>query len=208
MIESGQFILGDSSDVLFSTQRCWTLTKRWMSYYSTYRPKIKSSNVYISNTSYTFTQEIDGYVPEWISAALLISLSESKYLSVVPDFYRTSSSSSAAVWKYESPTLYVNLGGMYDVRAHIPLRYLEIKSEYGVLTDVDLIDVNDSDYLFIKMMTSNIMIAIGRSRRAFTQSDFPIQNDSSDLVNEGTTMMQEVTQELQETSYWHLGAGI
>lgn len=212
MIESGQFILGDSSEILFSIPRCWTLTKRWMAYYSTYRPIVRGTNIFISGTSYTFSDAADGSIPEWISVATLISVSGSR--SVYNDVassqieMRNTTPRLAAIWRYESPTLFVNYGGSYDIKVHAPLRYSLIMNDRNELADVNLLDISETDYLFIKMITSNVLIAVGRSRRAFTQSDFPIQNDSADLVSEGTALMGEVTTELQETSYWHLGAGV
>lgn len=227
LLESGQFILGDMSSVRIDTPKFWALTKRWLAYYGKYKLHTSDFNLQV-NMSHTFpltqTDPITPglrLAPQWISKAIPVGIGSSggganiyalvSYGASYGALYSDglpSYSPMRSIYKYEKPTLYVEQSGLYDITAHYDRQYNLVLDRSGDIEEVDMTDITEADNKFIDLVVAASLIAIGRSRRAFTLSDLPVQNDSSEMVSDGQQLLQDTKEGLSETSDWHLSIGV
>lgn len=223
MVESGQWVVGDLDDLSLSYERFWVLCRSVLNTYHKSIPYTKSENIYITK-SYTFQKVWDDDslplnertlikdIPSWVSSVLPVGYSAITNMALGIQLFQSLDNSKAPqqptnwIWRYEEPTLYVPYTGELDVRWHSNYPYQLIKGDSGLLVDVDIQGLQ-SDEAFFKIMTGKFLQAIGRSRRAFTLTDIPVNMDSDSLVSEGKDLEAEGRELLEARTHWHFAIG-
>lgn len=72
-------------------------------------------------------------------------------------------------------------------------------------TEKESIESISNDNLFMDLFSALMMIAVGRSRRAFAMNDMPFTVDADSMISEGTELKNEVIEKLKERSKYILG---
>ena len=199
-ITSGQFIIDDLDETKLDIEKFWALTKPAVDIYDKYLPTKTVLNLTLQPT-YTFPKD---NAPEWISSVY----PSGAFMAMSLYVYQSSNPNPFPVFfRYEKPTLYVNIGCEAQVTAHYKRKCKEIRDENNKLTNVIIEDLDFSDNYFTDLVTGYFLISLGKSRRSFTLSDFPAQMDSSDLVSEGQTLIDNSMQAIRENSYFQYSLG-
>ncbi|AUR83167.1 hypothetical protein NVP1031O_185 [Vibrio phage 1.031.O._10N.261.46.F8] len=68
------------------------------------------------------------------------------------------------------------------------------------LWEVVGLESTDRESEFIEYLTGKFMVTLGRSRRGFQLNESPVQIDADSLISEGQTMVDNITEQMQETS--------
>ena len=215
MLESGEFLLDDMSEVEIQPHKFWRIVKRELALFQKHVPVTKEFNLNIRKI-HTFTEDGEHGIPEWISRIVPSShvkspifrdwnfssganyrgIDKSPFLQVNKQF----------ISKYDKPKLYVADFGIFDLTAHYNYEIIETKNDQNVITEVDIVGLEEHK-TFVDMIVAKFMIALGRSRRAFTLNDLPVQMDGSELVSEGQELHREALELLYETNKWHYALG-
>lgn len=188
LIDSGAFLLGPTS-VEVDIPKFEILIKRVLGVYNKYMPADRKYTKIIGSLSHTFQDPEE--IPRWISDIIPVN---NPYLWQMQK-NTTASEKIQFIWRYDKPTLYLPMGGTFDIHAVY---------DHKITTDAnnqkEILTITDSDDLFFKILTGFFMVATGRSRRALTIQDIPVAMDASDLVAEGNTLIQEGMQTLTEVN--------
>ncbi|GEK07991.1 hypothetical protein PPEP_a4242 [Pseudoalteromonas peptidolytica F12-50-A1] len=203
MIETGGFIMGDLEMTQIDKHQFHLIVKRALGIYNKYCPQSKRLIVDCDKT-YDFTTSPLGR-PNWVSNVTPLD-HESAIAELV---YGRSIINKPPVWEYQEPTLFIaGSAGKYDVTA---LYFHDITDimfdENNRVTTCNLPSISYDDVLFLDLLVSYSLLAIGRSRRAFTLQDFPVSMDGKLLVYEGRLMLKNTKRRLQEQSRWHHAIG-
>ena len=86
--------------------------------------------------------------------------------------------------------------GIYEVSGILNHYYDQLTKEIRTL--------DDSSYDFLNLVVAKFMLALGRSRRAFTISEIPFTSDAESLVSEGNQLLSEARDRIETTSNFHL----
>lgn len=161
-----------------------------------------------------------GMVPKWISEVVPVNTLSSAgilYLLQETRFHNTSENSilhepRTFLWHYEGDCehgiLYTTETGNMDITAHYEYPVTEMVDSNGVLIDAELHYINDGkDKILMDLIVGKFLISLGRSRRAFTLNNSPINFDASELVAEGQELVNQATQELYNQSNWYDALG-
>lgn len=219
LIDSGQFIytspINGLDDLGLDITRYWKLVYRCIKEYEKHKPVTRKMNVQIVGQSYNFGDN----APKWISscvpissfslynAAVFMSMFSSNTTSV-----NTNSNPRPFLWSYEKPFLYCGENGLVDIVAHYEY---EVIPEYELdgdgeptetIIDYDIPDLGYSES-FLDFVAARTLMALARSKRAFTVSDFPVTMDGSELASEATMMLQDISQRLSDKGIWYCGVG-
>jgi hypothetical protein len=201
MIRSGQFLISQD-EIEMDTRKFKRLVEHSLAFYSRYVPIVEYLLVDIENSEsrqFTFTDSMYRYgIPDYISDLIPIRIS-----GVVPyylrEYDRPKSNLDIKVefpWVYRKPTLTVPTNAQFDIKAVYKHKVKNCGNDQNPLWEVQTITDNDQE--FIDLITGRFLIGIGRSRRAFTINDLPIQADASELVSEGKEMETTAKKEIQE----------
>jgi len=216
LTESGEFILEslDNITINFDLARFWRMTKTELRKYSSHVPVTHRYNITTSGWNYTFDDANSPHgVPLWISECVPVTIMTNlnQILQYQPNgvFGLNSTSNPRPFsWDYEKPTLRTTEDGMMDVLTVHRHTVEETKDGGGVLTEVDLIDITEEDHHFIALVNAKFLIALGRSRRAFTLNELPTVMDAAELVSEGEQKYNETMEHLEEVNSWYLGVPV
>lgn len=210
-LESGEFIIGDLDALNLDREKFWLLSKRVLGVYNKYRAYTVNHNITVSAGLYVYTTSSTYGIPSWISAVVPVQVTNvidiyryhQKAVSEKIDEYTLLEIPRGFEWRYEDPKLYVTEDGIMDVTEHHNHDYTETTTDGGVLTGVafSTLDITE-DRFFIDLLVARFMIAVGRSRRAFTLNDLPITMDASELVTEGNELWDRTIEKLEETGRW------
>jgi hypothetical protein len=212
MLDSGQFLLADDRmEVDFV--RFKTLVDRVIGVYNGYSPVDFHEFIKIvGGRQYKFTKSNTKYgqVPKKISDLIPIRI-----LGAVPYGFQLNQS----------------LNFQYMEKGMMPYDYrLSIDGNEGILTvpfnadfdchaiynhelvktgkdpqSWDVKTLGDNDDEFIDLLVAKFLIAVGRSRRAFTLNDLPITTDAAELVSEGKELEDKAMQDLIDNKMkWYL----
>ena len=210
LIESGQFLI-DDHEIELHVDRFCIIVKSSLATYNRYVPYVKRFNKSLeTDRFYTFTESDPVGIPDWISdivpirvfgqnpflfnliranASPLLPSPMNEYAECKHSFYH----------KYQKPTLYVGVSGIYDLEGvynhKLEEELDENKKKFKVTT------ITDNDDLFFDLLAARMMKALGRSRRAFTLQDLPIEIDASELVSDGKDLEQETLERLSERDH-------
>lgn len=224
LVDSGQFIVGDLSDLCLDKAKFWTLVKTVLITYERHRPYKWHETINVTK-SHTFTEQVDDdqlpvedqvvikYIPEWISEVLPVGVGNVYNNQFVIDQALTGVSSGSDVrepmrwvWKYAKPTLYIPYTGRIDILCVGKYVRIEEFATGGGLKEVEIVGLSE-DKMFLDLVTGKFMQAVGRSRRAFTLDDLPVTTDSAELVSEGKEIYDQAYEKLEQRNDWSLAIG-
>ena len=207
VLMSGQFLIPDAALEL-QIDRFKILVEMTLGAYNGYCPI--DQHVYKSITQgrqYTFTAENSPEgIPLDIVSAVPVRISGVSPFFFSGEFGRPSQSVQAKVeypFVYRAPTLTVPASAEYDLHCIFNHKVVEVA---GVEPqDYEVTTLSDQDDEFLDLLQARFLIALGRSRRAFTVSEMPISVDASELVAEGKDLEAEAMTEIKdEKAKWYL----
>lgn len=209
LTESGQFIL-DLDDLEVDLSKFSRLVKSVLGTYSSYAPVVHEFNI-TSRTSekFTFTNEfahpLTGEVlgiPYMVpSATPLRSQSNlSPFFSPGWEFGKPGATmdlidKDPMPFVYRKPHLYFPFPGVYDCI----LAFYHKLSGTGESMEVSTISENDD--IFFDLLQAKCLIALGRSRRAFTLQPLELTSDAAELVSEGQAQWDAAKENLTENRH-------
>ena len=158
-----------------------------------------------------------GRVPLWVSqvtpvnvlttAGILYLIQETRFTNVGEQSILHEP--RTFLWHYErakdksSGILYLTETGKMDITAHYEYHRVETFDIDGNLIDVEFENLEEGkDEIFIDMVLGKFMHKVGRSRRAFTLNNSPVQFDAEQLVQEGTQIYDQAKERLYEQGDW------
>ena len=213
MLETGEYLLGSLENLSLDSARFWVLVKRVLKFYNSKRPFTYSHNIIINGRSHVYTDGVNYGPPAWISSVVPVTSSN------IMDIYSLMTTRvvgemsllevpRAFTWKYENPRLYCGEDGTMDVTEIHDHQYSIITDSSDVITDVTFTTLSQrDDPLFFELLIAKFLTMLGRSRRAFTMNDLPIDMDGGELVSEGQELWRESLEKLEEVDKWWLALG-
>lgn len=211
LIESGQFLL-EVNGIELDRDRFVILVKTVLGTYNKYDPIDAKFNLDLRfSRKHTFTDDSEPYgIPDWISSVTPIQINTTsashppriKSVGSLIAYFGNYRSNPELEEKctfsidYRKPHLYLPIEEIVDVHAVYSHKLREEESFGNILYHIDTID--HSFDTFFDLLRAKFMIAIGRSRRAFTLQDLPISSDADQLVSEGKELENETMEELIE----------
>lgn len=213
LLESGQFLL-EINGIELDRDRFVVLCKSALGTFNKYDPIEKKFNLDM-RTSKTFTFDDDSDpcgIPEWISSVTPVQLTTgstynpSSITSVggLMSYFGSRGSNPYLEEKctfpidYRKPTLYLPVEELVDVHAVYFHKFRDEIVEGKKFYYIDTIDHGFDEWF--QLLRARFMIAIGRSRRAFTLQDISITTDADQLVAEGKELERETVEWLYENS--------
>ena len=233
MIRSGQFIVGAFENVQLDYDKFWKLCRGVIYEYQNHKPITKKFNVNVPQSGYRFASPDPA--PLWISKVIPINgygagmgsggfggngdfaiITPHQAINLARSASMGGSSVVSSMFPQPSPfffelrddILYVSSSGMMDVTAHYPYTWAETVDDEGKVTEVLLEGLDPSHDQFIELVLADFLVAVGRSRRAFTLNDLPITMDAPDLVSEGLDRREKVKEALSDRGIWYRAIGI
>ena len=198
LVNSGQFILPPEK-IELKIGPFLTLVRQILGEYNQYVPMDYTYNIDISGSrQYTFTADTDKGIPIFISDLVPVRIMGVNpfYLSGMADKNLSSDylvGKQELPFNYNKPVLTVSISGIYAVTSvHHHVVTGDNPDNYEVKT---INDINDE---FLNMLTGKFMIALGRSRSAFTLQSLEILTDAIDLISDGKEMYTNAKQDLEE----------
>jgi hypothetical protein len=177
-------------------QALWAFVKQQLDFYQKYLPETKSYNIWLpANFFYTFGEQKDERVPEWVSSVIPIGLynviSTAVYFSASSPYQVYKGNQELMnprpfLWDYRKPRLYISEPGRFDVSCCYKFETIP-QIEKGQVMDVEIVSF-EPEWVFYDLLLGQFLQMIGRSRRAFTYNELPITTDADQLVTEGTEM--------------------
>jgi len=210
LFDSGQFMLAgvDTLENLqINKKAAWTSwVQPTLQYYQAYRPYEYQISLEFAGNNYTFTTAQDGYVPEYIVSVTPVGIGAVAVLGNVRSPFDLRNP-YVFVWKYEKPTIFFPSIGLYEIKACRYFTYVEeLDPDTNVFRNgtVAELSVGDLPGTLGELLVARFLIAVGRSRRAFTYGEFPITTDSEDLVREGQELLERAKEsiETQKSKWW------
>lgn len=209
LLMSGVFLMPQDK-VELNIQNFKLLVEMTVGVYNGYVPRDLHARVPIlSSRQYTFTDAFSANgeelgIPEYVIDALPVRIS-----GVVPYFFtgeyqrppQTVTEKVQYPFVYRKPVLTVPASAEYDLH----LMYFHKVTKVQDSEDWEVKTLSDADDEFLELLQAKFMMALGRSRRAFTMQDLPITVDASDLVAEGKALEEEAMEEIkEEKGKWYL----
>ncbi len=198
LVNSGQFILPPEK-IELKIDPFLTLVRQVLGEYNQYSPVDYTYNIDISSSrQYTFTAESERGIPQFISDLLPVRIMGVNpfYLSGMQDNRLSSSyleQKQELPFNYSKPVLTVSMSGIYAVTSvHHHAVVGDSPETYEVKT------INDQSDEFLNMLTGKFMVALGRSRSAFTLQSLEILTDAVDLISDGKELYTNAKQDLEE----------
>lgn len=207
MIESGEFILGDLENTLLDTDKFWKLVVRSLKTYDRYRAYTATRNVSVRSGKFTYMTTHEYGIPDWISSVTPVEVTGAigiyqfaqREVSERIDEFTLLEIPRGFQWRYDKPALYATENGWMEVIEHYEHSYTTTEDSTGLVEEAALptLDLGE-DKLFIDLLVGKFLQALGRSRRAFTLEELPINMDAAELVTEGTELWNETITKLEE----------
>jgi hypothetical protein len=189
LIESGQFI-ADLDATLLDQNKMEIMIQRELALYSRYKPNYITTYAELYNQK-VFSLDIDGYVPVTISDIRTdmfnnIGYSFSPLPAAVHNYY----------WRYDNPILYFRYPqGIYTYTYTLKHIYDQV--------NMNLPTINIEDRV-INMILGRFLMTLGKSRRAFTVDEIPIQVDASEMISEGKEIYDNTLEEVRQNALYNL----
>lgn len=199
LLRTGEFLVPQDK-VELDVRRFRILIENALGWYSKYVPKIEYLYINANNTNsrqYVFVEEAFPYgIPDDISDIIPVRIS-----GVVPyylrEFDRPRSNLDIKVefpWVYRKPVLTLPTNAEFDVKAFYFHRLKNFGTNDNPNWEVRTITENDQE--FIDLVIARFLIALGKSRRAFTIEDLPIKVDATELVSEGKDLEKQAKEDI------------
>lgn len=194
-VETGQYI-SDLDSTLLDKPKVVRMIKKELATYSRYKPKtvIKPLSLYNGKT---FDETIDGEVPRFISSINTERMQANPAATSL--FNNIPRPISNYYWRYHKPVLYFTFpSGLYETTYLVDYKYDD---------DDDLIEGMEPDVydnFFTELLIGRFLMSVGRSRKAFTVDELPINTDADAMVSTGESMYEKALNELRINSkFWH-----
>ena len=191
--EAGQHLMGDTAALGLQLDKFWNLVQVCLGEYSRQIPIVKRMT--LSTNKHTFPVPRPTHISEVIPT-LIPAYGVSLPLDGDP---------TTVVFEYDSTTgefATNSVMGPWSIVAYYDYTYTETFDTNNVLTEVDLPDITFRDLIFIKFVTAKFMMAIGRSRRAFTMQEMPTISDSNEMLADADKMMDDVNLYFEQMNDW------
>lgn len=213
LLESGEFIVGNLEAINLDKDKFWLMTKRVLKVYNKHKPYKVKRNIEV-NGKYTYDVSMTYGIPNWISSVIPVDISNpfdlyyyaQRRLEEEIDEYSLLEVPRGFDWRYENPYLYVTDNGTMDVTEIHDHKYTETLVG-GIIKNVTFDTMDDYDEHLIDLITAKFLVAIGRSRRAFSLEGMPVTMDSAELVSEGNELWDKAIEGLENEGDWFEGVG-
>lgn len=216
---NGGYILGDLDDLSWNLTSFWRVMKNEIDRYQSYVPLKKEFN--ISNKTalvYDFTydshnvgyegvntpgeppREVVSAVP-LLSGSLLTSL-PGHFVAMNRHLHETIDPRKF-IKDYRKPKLYLTETGVFDVRCHYDYQVI-ITEGSGTISEVEIPDIEKDPLhpVLMDLLSGRFLMAVARSRRAFTYNEMPITTDADQLYKEGEEEYNAALQKLYDQHDW------
>lgn len=208
MVNSGEYIIQTFDRTQLNKKKFWeSIVRPQLTKYAKYKPVTRKFNLYVPGTWYEFSYPED--VPVWISS-LAPLYNGGLVASLMAELTGESSLRTPItnLWRYEAPKLFVMYGGTYDTTAHYNYGFTATYNAGNTdVVEVTIPDLGDDDTTFFDMVLGKFMIAVGRSRSAFTLNDLPITMDSADMISAGNDIYSTALEGLYDNAIWYQAYG-
>lgn len=199
LLELGQHQVEDLIREEIPLDKFYLLAKSSIDYCTKYRPLQKTRVIYINKTTYEFDPEyapltIDRVVSTYGETDLLATTEANmvrlnSHIPTLPQQY----------WRYERPLLISGIQGLVSVRGYYNYEFIKVHGG----NDWDIPDLTLDANSEFKMVQAKLLMTLGRSRRAFTMNEIPINTDASELYNEGQQLWESTKEAIQIASKWY-----
>lgn len=189
MLETGQYI-SDLQATLLDQTKLELLIKKELGLYSRYRPN-KVTRVDTLYNGKIYTMEHDNIIPNAIT-----DIRTDRFNTMGINLTPIPGPVHCYHWNYTKPTLYFRYPeGQYIVS------YI-VDHVYDETTDkIESIELHDK---FMNLIVGRFMQTVGRSRRAFTVDEIPINTDASEMISEGKEIYDSALEEIKINSAFNL----
>lgn len=189
MLETGQYIA--SLDVtLLDKPKMVMMIRRELGLYSRYSPNVvtKTANLYNGKV---FTEELDGEIPQAI-----VDIRTDRYNTIGFSITPMPSPVHSYYWRYDKPVLKFRYpDGLYQLVYMAPHKFDE---STDILPSIQLHD------RFFSLLVGRFLMSVGKSRRAFSVAEMPIQTDASEMISEGKELYDSALEEIRMNSKFNL----
>lgn len=176
LLESGQFI-ADLPATLLDKQKFKVLVARELGIYSRYMPN-KTTTIGVLFDGKVFDQFVDGFVPTSIVDIRYDAAGNGSIHPYLPTFGPIHSYH----WQYRNPVLKFRYPqGVYEYTYIGP-------HQIGQNDTYPTINLHDK---VINLIIGRFLMTVGRSRRAFTVDEIPINTDADTMVSEGKELYEK-----------------
>lgn len=189
LLESGQFI-ADLDATLLDKKKLEIMIARELGLYSRYLPHTRTLEGRLYNGK-TFTQEGDGFVPKAV-----VSIRTDKFNFIGYSITPIPASVHSYYWRYDKPVLYFRYpDGVYTYTYMVDHVYDKVTAR------IETINIEDR---LINLLVGRFLMTVGKSRRAFTVSEIPIETDASEMISEGKEIYDETLEFIKLNSSFNL----
>lgn len=198
LIDSGQFFV-DFDDTLMDRKIFVSIIKRALQLYNRYYPLVENKNFSLYNNK-VFCEKKDGVVPDTI-IQIRGNYGNNYTAWFTNGSVRQFNIISSLNWKYYKPKLFFQyVEGCYDVQ------YLVYHKWNDLTKSIDTLDNTfpGTQRYFMDLVSAMFMIALGKSRTAFTVSGLPVDTNANDLISTGQELYNTTNETMRENSYFHL----
>lgn len=207
LVRSGQFLLG-STNIELNDANFKLLVDAALGTYNKYSPSDQRMTIDIAGQFYTFASPND--IPDWIPACLPLGtysgslgavfnqLQQKEYGGALP---------TLIAHRYVKPTLYVPYDGPYDITAAYNIKVVPESGQTPIIANAT-VNLELEDDSFFNLLLGMFLVALGRSRRMITMTDWNATMDGESLTAEGQQLIDTTMESMKENSKWWLAIGV
>lgn len=189
LLESGQYI-SDLDATLLDIPKIELMIKRELGIYSRYMPNKVTTQGHLYDKK-VFTVELDGCIPNNI-----VDIRTDRFNFVGYTTAPIPGPVHSYYWRYDKPVLYFRYPeGEYLYSYIAPHVYDETNK---ILPTIEI------HSKFITMLMGRFLMSVGKSRRAFTIDEIPINTDADSMLNEGKDIYDSAIEEVRLNSAFNL----
>ena len=192
--EVGQFLLG-RDDIELAYEPFLTLVRSALGTYNRKVPHVEIFEKRIDANQVTFTTADPFGIPDWIADVVPTNLyiNTANNYSVLqqlnPMFAPEPQRKSLFPWAYRRPTLTVPYSGTMEITA-VYRHGVTVAQTVDSREIHEVKSIGHDAEVFFDLLTGRFLLALGRSRRAFTLDNLPIKLDAGELVAEGQAKIE------------------
>lgn len=208
MLNTGQFIAGDISNLALTTNQFWSIVKKALGVYDKYKPVSKKFIITSTDERYVFPDVPGNPAPEFISSAYPTGYGYVNPFTIT-QFNDSVSELPQVVFRYVKPYLTTSMSGQFEVKANFKrktdITYTD--NTNTVIYDVEISDIDESDQYFFDLVEGLFLMTVGKFRSAFSLADTDIVMNAPQMIEDGKEKYEEALQNIQDTSKWWLAVG-
>lgn len=187
MLETGQYI-SNLDATLLDKSKIEIMIKRELGLFSRYSPNVITKPMNLYNNK-VFTIDIDGEIPTSI-----VDIRTDRYNTIGFSITPMPAPVHSYYWRYDKPTLKFRYpDGLYQVVYMAPHVYTN--------DTIASIEIQDN---FLNLVVGRFLMSVGKSRRAFTVAEMPIQTDASEMISEGKELYDTTLELIRVNSKFNL----